>query len=182
MSYDWPGIVALLLWVSAGGFVFIARNWILARVTNSVQHHFNVQLENVRADLRDSEERVKSELRNKEAEIAALRANVLSGSANRQSLLDKRRFEAVERVWAAVNELAPLKMLNGMLAVLNMAAISKEAHDPKMQRFLSTIGTTLPPVGELKNSARDEQPFLPGWPGPTSMRTAQPSRPVTFGT
>lgn len=161
MPYDWPGIIALVLWVGVSIVIFIGRNWLLARIANSVQHGFNVQLESVRAELRTSEERLKSALRDKEAEISSLRTTILSSSANRQDLLDKRRFQAVERVWTAVNDLWPLKNLAASLAVLNVSAISKQAHDPKMQRFISTFDSGLPAPTEMKNVARDEQPFLP---------------------
>jgi hypothetical protein len=161
MSYDWPGIVALLLWAGLTFALFAARHRILAHITNSVQHGFNVELEKVRTELRASEERLKSELRDKEAEISSLRANVLSGSASRQALLDKRRFEAVERVWTAVNDLAPVKNISRSLTVLNMKEVAKEVHDPRMQRVLSTLDTMAPPPEKWKNVARDERPFLP---------------------
>jgi hypothetical protein len=45
-----------------------------------------------------SEDAFKSELRSKEAEIAALRDGILSGRMQRQALLDKRPMEAVEKV------------------------------------------------------------------------------------
>jgi hypothetical protein len=64
----------------------------------------------LRAELRKNEESFKSDLRDKEAEISTLRTNILSGSAGRQALLDKRRFEAVEKVWANVNDLAQLRI------------------------------------------------------------------------
>src|SRR5262245_39139464 len=58
----------------------------------SVQHDFDTRIEQLRSELRGNEERIRSQLRDKEAEIGALRSAVLSGSVNRQSLLDKRRF------------------------------------------------------------------------------------------
>jgi hypothetical protein len=99
MNVDsWLSILSICLSVGLPIAIFIARHWLLARITKSVQHTFDVQIERLRAELRE-----------KEAEISALRNTVLSGSANRQSLLDKRRFEAVEKVWAAVNDLGELQ-------------------------------------------------------------------------
>ena len=157
----WLSIASLVVSLVVPAAIFVARNWLLARITKGVEHQFNVKIEGVRADLRKNEEHFKSELRDKEAEISALRTNVLGGSANRQGLLDKRRFEAVERVWIAVNDLAPLKNLSAYMAVLNMKAISEEVHDPKMQRFLSVLDKIAPNPAQLKNAARDERPFLP---------------------
>jgi len=123
--------------------------------------------------VRKSEERFKSDLRDKEGEIATLRSSVLAGSANRQGLLDKRRFEAVEKVWHDVNDLARLKELSSRIAMLNIKAVAKEASDPKMQSFLSTIGAGTPDLADFKNAARDEQPFLPelAWAYFTAYKT-----------
>ena len=81
--------------------IFAARNWLLTWISKSVQHRFDVKFEELRAELRKNEERFKSGLRDREAEIATLRNNVLAGSAGRQTLVDKRGFEAVEKVWTA---------------------------------------------------------------------------------
>jgi hypothetical protein len=75
--------------------------------------------------------------------------------------LDKRRFEAVEKVWTAVNDLAHLKTLSNLMSVLNFRAVAKEVNDPRMQQVLSVIGVAVPDVQKLKNVARDERPFLP---------------------
>jgi hypothetical protein len=154
-------VIQTILWIAVPVTIFIARHWIIALVSKSVQHHFDREIENLRADLRKSEEQYKSELRDREAEIAALRNAVLAGSAGRQALLDKRRFEAVEKVWIAVNDLAQLKGLSATMAILRYDAIARESGDPKMQQFLSVIGAAAPTdFNKLKNVARDEQPFL----------------------
>jgi hypothetical protein len=158
----WLSILSICISIGLPLAIFVARNWVVAWITKGVQHRFDVKIEEVRAELRKNEERFKSDLRDKESEISALRASVLSGSAGRQSLLDKRRFEAVERVWTAVNDLAQLKLLSGMMAVLNFKAVARESGSPKMQEFLSVIGKGAPETKDLKlNVARHEEPFLP---------------------
>jgi hypothetical protein len=154
-------IASIVISVVAPLGIYVARHWIIARISKGIQHNFDLQIEEVRAEFRKSEERFKSALRDREAEIATLRSNVFAGSAARQALLDKRRFEAVEKVWTAVNDLAQLKALSAMMAVLNFRAVAKEAGNPKMQQFLSVIGSTAPDFQKLKNVARDERPFLP---------------------
>ena len=62
-----PTIIVLSLAVAA----FAGRNWLKAWIERDVQFSFDTKLENIRADLRDSEERLKSELRTREAEIRA---------------------------------------------------------------------------------------------------------------
>ena len=101
------------------------------------------------------------------AEIGGLQA-ALAGSCGRPgpagaaTTVLTRSFEAVERVWSAVNDLSQLKMLSGMMAVLKFKEVAKESGTPKMQEFLSLIGKGAPDPKDLKlNVARHEEPFLP---------------------
>jgi hypothetical protein len=106
---DWAAWIAIGLHGVSALCLFIARNWIKASIERSVQHGFDAKLETLRTELRKNEEGFKSDLRSKETEISALRDGVLSGRAQRQALLDKRRLDAVECVWASVIALAPFK-------------------------------------------------------------------------
>lgn len=141
--------------------LFVGRHWLEARIKGNVKHEFDKELAAVTTEIRKSEELFKGAIRAKEEELVALRDRVLGGQANRQSLLDKRRFEAVEKVWTAVNDLASLKPLSTSMAILNFKAVAKDADDPRVQQFLSVIGAAAPNIESLKNVARDERPFLP---------------------
>jgi hypothetical protein len=161
-SFDWLALLSLIISAGTPLVIFLARNWLKARIEKGVQHHFDLKIEGVRAELRLSEERFKSDLREKENEITALRNSVLAGSASRQTLLDKKRFEAVQTVWTAVNDLAQLKGLSSFMAILKFEAVGKEASDPKMQNALAAFGGMVPNDAEkLMNVARNERPFLP---------------------
>jgi hypothetical protein len=63
------GLLAFALWLD--------RQVISTRLTKSIEYEFNTKLESLRADMRASEERLKAELREKEAEILALRSGPL---------------------------------------------------------------------------------------------------------
>jgi hypothetical protein len=152
-----PTLIAALF---AGG-IFAGRRWIEARIEARIKHEFDGKLATITAELRKNEALFASELRSRETEIGTLRESVLSGRANRPALLDKRRFEAIEKIWTAVNNLAHLRPLSSMMALLNFKVMAKEASDPRMQLFLSTIGVVAPDDEKLKDVARDEQPFLP---------------------
>jgi hypothetical protein len=165
---DWMPWISLGLSVGTPVAFFVSRNWIKARIEKGVQHHFDRQIEGVRAEFRQNEERLKSDLRDRESEISALRKAVLDGSASRQSMLDKRRFKAAERVWTAVNDHAELKSLAASMAILNYDAVAKRLpHEPKLREVIDAIGVDLPtdPDKKIKNVARDEQPFIsaPVW-------------------
>ncbi len=137
--------------------MLIVEKWTEGRI----KHEFDQKLARMAAELRKSEAQFKAELRSRETEISSLRDSVLSGRANRQALLDKRRFEAVEKIWTAVNDLAQLKGLSAAMAVVNFKAVAKDAEDPKIQQFLSLVGATAPAQDALpRNTARDEQPFV----------------------
>jgi hypothetical protein len=159
--------ISLAVSVGTPVAIFAGRNWLKARIERGVQFSFDNKLENLRAQLRRNEEAFKTDLRNKESEIALLRSSVLSGSVGRQSLLDKRRFEAVEKVWTAINDFAQLKGLSAMMSVVNFEALAKRTRDPNIQMFLDVMGAGAPDVknakdiSQLKNVARDERPFLP---------------------
>jgi HEPN domain-containing protein len=160
MMIDWLSIISLVLSLAVPLGLFIGRHWLIARVSKGVQHHFDREIEQLRTELRKSEEEYKSDLRGKEAEITALRNTVLAGSAGRQALLDKRRFEAVEKIWSAVNDFNAFKYLSATMALLKFNAVAKRSDEPKMQQFLSLIGAGAPDIKQLKNVGRDERPFV----------------------
>jgi hypothetical protein len=143
----WLSLGLTVLWPVA---LFVGRSWLKASIERGVQHKFDVKIESLRSELRDNE-----------AEISSLRSVVLSGSAGRQSLLDKRRFEAVEKIWTAVNDFAHLRALSEMMAHLDFKQMSKEADHPSMLKFVGVLEKMAPAIEQMKkNVARDEQPFV----------------------
>ena len=140
--------------------VFIAKHRIKAEIERSVQHKFDAKIETLRAELRRNEEEFKSELRLKETVITALRDGVLSGRANRQALLDKRRLEAVERVWVAVTEFTAFKYVSALMANIKFDAAAEEAsRNPSARLAFQTMG--IPVSGKFpENPANNERPFV----------------------
>jgi hypothetical protein len=80
----------------------IVGTYYKAKVEKGIQHSFDQKLEELRAKLRRDEEELKADLRSTDNEIAALRSGPLSGMASRQATLDKRRLEAIEKLWSTV--------------------------------------------------------------------------------
>lgn len=152
-----PTFISILVLL---GTVFL-RSWIKAGVEKSLQYHFDEKLEKIRASLRVSEEQLKSDLRAKEGEIAALRNGILDGKFRRQSLLDKRRLEGVEKVWAAVIALAPFKSVSAMMASIKFDAAAKRApQEANLRRVFEMIVSPIKEDDPPKNPAISEQPFL----------------------
>src|SRR5690606_17902468 len=87
------------------------------------------------------EERLRANLREKEAEIAALRGGALSILANRQSVVDQRRLQAIDQLWAAYVALGPARGLVRTLASFHYENTAAEAAtNPRMRELLETIG------------------------------------------
>ena len=104
---DWT-LLGLVIGVPLIGLA--TRTSIKAFIEKRIQHGFDERLESMRAEFKRSEELLKSELRLREAERSVLHSTILSGRSQRQALLDKRRIEAVERLWASTMALAPTKV------------------------------------------------------------------------
>lgn len=119
---------------------WLCRNLIATRLKASVEHEFNTQLEGMKAQLRESEERLKARLREKDAQMAGLQQGALSALAGKHEALDKRRLQAAEEIWAAACRLKPARTLAMMIAPLNTEYIAKHAEEKSMQAFLEQIG------------------------------------------
>jgi hypothetical protein len=152
---DAATVVALSIYGVLLVLQFVFTKWI----ERGVQHRFDGKVENLRAELRINEERFKSDLRTKEDEISALREGVLSGRANRQALLDKRRLEAVEKIWAAVIALGPAKALSATMSIIKYDAVAREiSKDPKARELIEMV---LPSTADYsQNIAMNEQLFV----------------------
>lgn len=146
-------LLALALW--------LGRNLILTRLTKSVEHEFNTKLEVLRTQLRESEERLKADLRGKEAEIAALRGGAMTAMASRQMAVDKRRLEAVDQLWSAVTALGPAKYLSTFMSVIKFeAAVDRAERDPELRKFFEEIGGGFDQKSLDLGGAAKARPFL----------------------
>ncbi|MFZ6642111.1 hypothetical protein ACO0LL_20465 [Undibacterium sp. TC4M20W] len=143
------------------GALWLCKDVISTRLKKSVEHEFNKKIETVRSQIRDSEERLKAEIRIKEVEIAALRSGALSALASRQIALDKRRLEAVDQLWESVTALAPARGLVGLLSTISFEKAANETErDPKAREAIAMMGNTFD-LSKLNSSgASKARPFL----------------------
>ncbi len=125
-----------------GALIWLCREFISTRLTRSVQHEFDRKLAKVRADFQAAEEQLKSELREKEAAITALRGGALSTLASRQVAIDKRRLKAIDQLWCAFNSLAPARGITTSISFFKFDVTAKQAvHDDRLRSFFETIGS-----------------------------------------
>lgn len=160
---DWiPSIVS----TGAIGLLGIAVTaWIKANIERSIQYSFDEKIESLKSSIRQDEERLRSEIKLRDDQIAGLRNLAFSGLAARQVEVDKRRVEAVSRVWGHVVDLGQLKLAAEMAGVLNIPNIEAKKNTrewPKIEAFLEQIVK----IGNLDNLKKVEaesdryRPFL----------------------
>jgi hypothetical protein len=161
---DWLAWIPIALDILIVVGVFAGRNWLRERIVRGVQHKFDTRLEALRTELRKGEEELKSVLRARESDIAALREGVLSGRTQRQALLDKRRLEAVERVWSSVVAYGPYKVISATLAGLKTEAVEREVVRPnsELRKFFGmlTANVSVMKADSPENLANYERPFV----------------------
>jgi hypothetical protein len=160
--------MSILDWVPAlsttsllGLALWLSRKVITTRLTNSVRHEYDEQIENLKTILRKSEENLKAEIRKKESEIEALRSGALSSIVNRQVALYEKQIIAVEQLWNSVIALGPAKTVSHTMASIKFDVASKRAaSDPKVREMFNTVGGNF----DLKNfktpDASKTRPFI----------------------
>jgi len=161
---EMPNWLAIIIAGAIPIIIYAGRVWVKAFVEGEVRLDVERRVEQVRSDFRQSEERLKADLRSREVDIATLREGVLSGRANRFALVEKRRLEATERLWQSVTKLSRMKGAAMTLATLKIDVVAKRTpRDPKLREFLETLSNTMGGL-DLKQfkdiRADEERPFL----------------------
>lgn len=156
---DW--IPALSTTALFGAVLWLSRNLISARLTNSVRHEYDEKIENLRTSLRQSEESFKAELKAKESQIDALRSGALSGIVNRQVALYQRQLLAVEQLWAAIISLGPAKAISSWMAVIKFEVVAAEAaKDPRLRELFKTLDSGIDTKALGVSEAAKCRPFV----------------------
>lgn len=161
MEHLLPWFPALTTTALLAFALWLGRNLISTRLTKSVEFEFNERLEALKADMRASEERLKAELREKEAEITALRGGALAVLSSRQVALDKRRLEAVDQLWSAYSALAPARLVSTYMSVIKFDAARKEAEqNPNARALFAAMGGDLDIKKLELSGAAKARPFV----------------------
>jgi hypothetical protein len=81
--------------------------------------------------------------------------------ASRQAALDKRRLEAVEQLWTAIEKLGPLKMATFWMAAINFeTSLERAAKDKGIRDLFTKLGTSFEPENLQKTDAHQSRPFV----------------------
>ena len=126
------------------GALWLLRKVIVTRLTNAVRYEYEKDLEALRTSLRKNEETFKADLKEKEAQIEALRSGALTAILTRRTSLYARQLQAVEELWNSVIALAPAKGVSSTIAVLKFEEAAKEsARNPRFREVFDAIGGNL---------------------------------------
>lgn len=134
-----------------GFVVWLSKNLILTRLQNSVAHEFNSKIENV-----------KSELRSREAEIAAIREMAVSASTGRGREVDARKLKAIDDLWEGFLEAKKKSYVLHTMTSLNLDVLGKRVEESNVQEFIASI---FPNAKDLASSwnldqANSTQPWV----------------------
>lgn len=134
-------------------------------VAGFVQNYFDQRIENLRHELRCSEEKFASYLRTNEQQLRSLTETALSLRSTRQAALDARRLQAVEKLWTAKIATDRMRMAAQALSHLNLEEVLKAAktEHSKTQQFgeaLVSFAGLDPAKAVQEASAQSERPFL----------------------
>ncbi|MGT2471660.1 hypothetical protein [Paraburkholderia terrae] len=145
-----------------GALALLCRELIQNRLKATVEHEFNAKLASLQSELRNSEEMLKAELRAKEAQIQSLQSSALSAMTGHQMTVDKRRLEAIDQLWSAMNDLTRARGIATSMSIIKTDAVSQSiANDPKLQQFFKTFGEV-----DLKEILKEEgwkaRPYVSG--------------------
>ena len=131
----WSDLVSSgVILTALAGIAYFFRDRISTFMDARIQHRFDAELEALKDDLAA-----------KSRQIEDLRASALGVRAQRQEIIDRRRVEAVDQLWAAVKSLGQLRGACATMAIIRWpeAAIGAEK-DPNGRRFFEDMSKTLP--------------------------------------
>lgn len=114
--------------VVLGFVVWLSKNIIITRLTSSVKHEYNAQLENLKA-----------ELRGKSEEIASIRDMALASAKGHSNAIEIRKLEAIDDLWRGFLEFKKCSGPLQTIAHLNKKNVAKRVTEPKLQMFLATL-------------------------------------------
>lgn len=155
-----PSITVL----AVGGVLWLFRNWLVTRLTNSISHEYSKKIEILKSELRQSENVFNEDLKKRSSEVESIRNAGLSNLLASRTALNERRILAVEQVWKAITDLAPAKAMAHVLSRLEMDAVEAELSSTvNGKSFLDDVHAVAGGF-EVKNLPRNEaalaRPFL----------------------
>jgi hypothetical protein len=141
------GLIAVL--------AYFFREWIILRLSKSIQHEYNTELEEF-----------KSDLRRQEKEINSVRETALMSALDGHRSFNERKAKAIDDLWAGFLETQKMVAAVHMISPLKLDKISEDIKNPIYQEFISSIVKPLnidPENISIENSirGRSSRPWIP---------------------
>ena len=131
-------------------FLWLSRNLIKEFLTNAIKHDYKIKFEEL-----------KSEMKEKETEIALLRNGVLEGITSKQSKLYKYQINAVKNLWNEVSLLGKAKNISIMLSSLPFNKLYPLTEkDERIRTIFKSMGSGFDINTYDFNVAKKNRPFI----------------------
>lgn len=147
--------------------VYVSSTLFKSTIEHSIRGKFDTDIENLKGDIHRREVLLHDELNKKGEQISDIRAGALSNLARRYESLDKRRLEAIERIWVSVIDLGKRRSCVEFSRSIKMdyaidAAAKKDEMGEKIRKFASTIWNIsgLDKIADTEIPDK-ERPFVP---------------------
>lgn len=128
MALDWTyWIPAVAVQAVVAVLFLFFRDRLSEWFAGAIRYRYDAKLEELRSDLSRQADAYHAQTKARDQELASLREGALSALLSRQSGLDQRRLEAVDRLWCHAVKHAKRKSLVIMLSYLDMNKMSKLA-------------------------------------------------------
>lgn len=129
---------------------YYLRDQLTAYFQNRLKHNFDKQIETLRSELERDREAVNS-----------LRVGALGVRAQRQSIIDQRRVEAVDQLWAAVKELNKLRWISNAMAAIKWPEAAEMAKkDIRAQKVFDLLSGTNGKNMDIQHNAHAARPYV----------------------
>jgi hypothetical protein len=118
-------------------------------------------IESLRASFSREVEVLKAELAKSGKEVESLRAAPLGARSARQALVDKRRLEAVDQLWEAVQSAARFKVAVYWMATVNFEKTAELGEkDPNVKQMFISLSQSMKLDESTHNSGFIARPFV----------------------
>lgn len=132
------------------GIAWATRKWLLAKISESVRYDYDTKLEGLR-----------SELRAKESQIAALRDGALAHMVAAQTAASQRRLKAADDLWKAVTEWNALAGAVKHMEVIKFEECSAAIQaEPKLREFFQLLQKNIPDFAGIGVGSASARPYL----------------------
>jgi hypothetical protein len=140
-------------WLISSGTVFVAvllawhslkrplQEILISSVSAKVSSVFERQIEKLRSELKQHEQKLIAQLNADQADIEALRVGALSALNNRNAILTQKKIEAAEMVWSAMIELRSLLPVAQLMTVIKFKSAADGAkNNPRIKEMFEQLG------------------------------------------